>query len=77
MNKFDDLIKKIETLTLGEMAELVKALEEKFGISAAAPMAAGGAARIIMRWQSGRKMQRSARSLSAWPRPKSVMQSAG
>lgn len=44
MNKFDDLIKKIETLTLGEMAELVKALEEKFGISAAAPMAAGGAA---------------------------------
>ncbi len=44
MNKFDDLIKKIETLTVGEMAELVKALEEKFGISAAAPVAAGGVA---------------------------------
>ena len=44
MNKFDDLIKKIESLTLGEMAELVKALEEKFGISASAPVAAGGGA---------------------------------
>ncbi len=44
MNKFDDLISKIESLTLSEMAELVKALEEKFGISAAAPVASGGGA---------------------------------
>ncbi len=44
MNKFDDLITKIGSLTVVEMAELVKALEEKFGISAAAPVAAGGAA---------------------------------
>lgn len=44
MSKFDDLISKIESLTLSEMAELVKALEEKFGISAAAPVAAGGGA---------------------------------
>lgn len=44
MEKFDDLIKKIESLTIAEMAELVKALEEKFGISAAAPVAAGGGA---------------------------------
>ena len=37
----------IEGLTLLEMSELVKALEEKFGVTAAAPMAAmpmGGAA---------------------------------
>ncbi len=43
MDKFQDLLSKIESLTVGEMAELVKALEEKFGISAAAPVAAGGA----------------------------------
>jgi large subunit ribosomal protein L7/L12 len=44
MDKYQDLISKIETLTVKELAELVKALEEKFGISAAAPVAAAGAA---------------------------------
>ena len=47
MANFDDLISKIETLTVVELAELVKKLEEKFGISAAAmaaPAAGGGAA---------------------------------
>ena len=44
MEKFQDLITKIESLTAIELAELVKALEEKFGISAAAPVAAGGGA---------------------------------
>ena len=44
MANFDDLISKIESLTVVELAELVKKLEEKFGISAAAPMAAGGGA---------------------------------
>jgi len=44
MDKFNDLISKIESLTAVELAELVKALEEKFGISAAAPVAAGAAA---------------------------------
>jgi large subunit ribosomal protein L7/L12 len=44
MDKFKDIIEKLETLTALELAELVKALEEKFGISAAAPvMMAGGA----------------------------------
>ena len=43
MANFDDLISKIESLTVVELAELVKKLETKFGISAAAPMAAGGA----------------------------------
>jgi large subunit ribosomal protein L7/L12 len=44
MANFEDLISKIESLTVVELADLVKKLEEKFGISAAAPMAAGGGA---------------------------------
>ncbi len=40
---FDDLISKIESLSVVELADLVHTLEEKFGISAAAPVAAGGA----------------------------------
>jgi large subunit ribosomal protein L7/L12 len=38
--KFKDIISKIESLSALELAELVKALEEKFGISAAAPVVA-------------------------------------
>jgi large subunit ribosomal protein L7/L12 len=45
MEKHQDLISKIEALTVVELAELVKTLEEKFGISAAAMAApAGGGA---------------------------------
>ncbi len=44
MEKFHDIISKIESLTATELAELVKALEEKFGISASAPVAAAAAA---------------------------------
>lgn len=44
MEKFNDIIEKIEKLTVVELAELVKALEEKFGVSAAMPVAAGAAA---------------------------------
>ena len=41
----EDFIKAIESMTLLEVSELVKALEEKFGVSAAAPVVvAGGAA---------------------------------
>ena len=43
----DDIIAAIEAMTVLEVADLVKALEEKFGVSAAAMMAApaaGGAA---------------------------------
>lgn len=43
-DKLQDLITKIEGLSAMELAELVKALEEKFGISAAAPSAAGAGA---------------------------------
>jgi large subunit ribosomal protein L7/L12 len=41
-DKLQDLISKIESLTTAELVELVHALEEKFGISAAAPVAAAG-----------------------------------
>ena len=43
MEKFNDIISKIETLKVTELAELVKALEEKFGVSAVMPVAASGA----------------------------------
>jgi len=43
--KFKDLIEKIESMSVSDLHELVKALEEKFGVSAAAVAApgAGGA----------------------------------
>jgi len=37
--KFEDLVKKIEELSVLDLAELVKILEKKFGVSAAAPVA--------------------------------------
>ena len=40
----EDLLEKIGKLTLVEAAELVKKMEEKFGISAAAPVAVAAAA---------------------------------
>ncbi|MEK7479028.1 MAG: 50S ribosomal protein L7/L12 [Patescibacteria group bacterium] len=43
MEKFQDIIEKVEKLTVVELAELVKALEEKFGVSAAAMAVAGPA----------------------------------
>jgi len=44
MSKYDDIISQIEKLTALELSELVKALEEKFGVSAAMPMAVAGGA---------------------------------
>jgi large subunit ribosomal protein L7/L12 len=40
----EDVIKFIEEMTVLELSELVKELEQKFGVSAAAPMAAMAAA---------------------------------
>ena len=40
----ESILESIEKLTLLEAAELVKAMEEKFGVSAAAPVAAVAAA---------------------------------
>ena len=44
--KFDDLIKSIEEMSVLELSELVKALEDKFGVQAAMPtmVATAGAA---------------------------------
>lgn len=54
----DDIIEAISGLTVLELADLVKALEEKFGVSAAAPVAvaaapgAGGAAAPVIEEQT-------------------------
>jgi len=42
--KFKDLVKKVEDMSIVELAELVKVLESKFGVSAAAPVAMMAAA---------------------------------
>lgn len=42
--KMDGLIETIEQMTVLELSELVKALEDKFGVTAAAPMAVASAA---------------------------------
>ena len=46
--KFKSLVDQIEKLSVVDLAELVKVLEDKFGVSAAAPvmMAAAGAAAV-------------------------------
>lgn len=38
--KLNDIVKSIEKITVLELSTLVKALEEKFGVTAAVPMAA-------------------------------------
>ena len=40
----EEIISAIESMTILELADLVKAMEEKFGVSAAAPVAVAGAA---------------------------------
>jgi large subunit ribosomal protein L7/L12 len=42
--KFQSLVSEIEKLSVLELSELVKVLEEKFGVSASAPMMVAGAA---------------------------------
>jgi len=44
MEKFKDIIEKIEKLTVAELAELVKVLEERFGVSASAMVASSASA---------------------------------
>lgn len=41
-----DIMEKVESLTVLELSDLVKALEDKFGVSAAAPVAAQAAAPV-------------------------------
>ncbi|MEG1178746.1 MAG: 50S ribosomal protein L7/L12, partial [Hydrogenoanaerobacterium sp.] len=42
--KITALVEEVKTLTVLELNELVKAIEEEFGVSAAAPVAAAAAA---------------------------------
>ncbi len=42
--QFKSLVEQIEKMSVMELADLVKVLEEKFGVSAAAPVAVAGAA---------------------------------
>ncbi len=42
--KMQEIISSIETMSVLELSDLVKALEEKFGVSASAPMMVAGAA---------------------------------
>lgn len=42
MANFDNIVTELEKLTLPEAAELVKLLEERWGVSAAAPIMMGG-----------------------------------
>ena len=44
MSNVETILESIEKLTLLEAAELVKAMEEKFGVSAAAPVAVAAVA---------------------------------
>lgn len=39
----NEILEKIEKMSVLELSELVKAIEEKFGVSAAAPVVAAGA----------------------------------
>ncbi len=43
-DKMNQMISAIESMTVLELSQLVKALEEKFGVTAAVPVAAGAAA---------------------------------
>ncbi|MDO8585074.1 MAG: 50S ribosomal protein L7/L12 [bacterium] len=47
MANYDEILSKIEVLNAMELSELVKAMEVKFGISAAMPVAAAGAGAAV------------------------------
>lgn len=44
--KFEKLVAEIEKMSVLDLSELVKVLEDKFGVSAAAPVMMGGAAPV-------------------------------
>ncbi|MFH1518997.1 MAG: 50S ribosomal protein L7/L12 [Candidatus Omnitrophota bacterium] len=46
MSKIEDIMKMVEDMTVLELSELVKACEEKFGVTAAAPAVAVAAAGV-------------------------------
>lgn len=56
-DKYKGIIEKVEKLTVVELAELVKALEEKFGVSAAAMAVAAPGAGAAEEGEASRKEQ--------------------
>ena len=76
----EEIIAAVESMTVLELADLVKAMEEKFGVSAAAPVAvvAGGAAAgaaaeeektefdVVLAPRRSRSSRLSARLFPAW-----------
>ena len=67
MAKIDELLETIDSLTVVELSELVKGIEEKYGVSAAAvaaPVAGGAAAseektsfNVVLKEVGGNKIQ--------------------
>ncbi|MBU2036703.1 50S ribosomal protein L7/L12 [Patescibacteria group bacterium] len=53
--KFKDLVEQIEKLSVLDLAELVKVLEEKFGVSAAAPVVMQAAAPVSAEDSAGKE----------------------
>ncbi|PIQ92818.1 MAG: 50S ribosomal protein L7/L12 [Parcubacteria group bacterium CG11_big_fil_rev_8_21_14_0_20_39_14] len=58
--RFKDLVEKIEQMSVLDMSELVKILEERFGVSAAVPMAAAASAASTSAEASAEKEEKSA-----------------
>lgn len=56
MNK-EEILSAVEKMTVLELSELVKALEEKFGVSAAMPVMAGVAAESAASGEAGEKKE--------------------
>ena len=62
----DDVIEFIANMTVLELSEMVKEMEEKFGVSAAAPVAVMAAAAQRRRGAEERKKPNSTSSYSVW-----------
>ncbi len=60
MAKINELIEQIKGLTVVEVSELVKALEEEFGVSAAAPAAVAAAPAAVAAAAEGAESQAKA-----------------
>ena len=51
--KMKDVMDTVESMTVLELADLVKALEDKFGVTAAAPVAVAAARKVPVSMRSG------------------------
>jgi len=50
MSKFDSFLKELESASVLELNELVKTIEEKFGVSAATVAAPASKALLLLFW---------------------------